>query len=91
MKYKDVSFAYLQSIGFEQIEHYQKPNMKDIAYRMSHGIYEVKIEDEVSDSADDSSKYEIMYYRVRRSYLADHPELQRLPNVWMRGLRRKKR
>jgi hypothetical protein len=44
MKYRDVTSGYLESLGFEQVNYHQEPNIKDIAYGMSIGMYEVKVE-----------------------------------------------
>lgn len=108
MKYRDVSVEYLKSVGFEQYKPQQEPNIKDIAFMMAEGMYEVKLELDTSwiyrtpeyttsglplygSTYQDEYQYEIMYYRVRQSYIAKHiPELIGAPNPWIPGLRRRK-
>ena len=104
MKYGDVTTKYLKDCGFEQIERLQEPNINDIAYSMSIGMYEVKLEisKEIYCTAPyyesnmyyygskykDTYQYEIMYYRVRQSYIDKH-NLNGVYNEWTPCLRRK--
>lgn len=88
MKYRDVTVKYLEDCGFQQLEPIQETTIEDIAYGMSTGMYEVKceIDDTVyrghgytksglngyGSTYCKQYKHEILYYRLRQSYIKLH-------------------